>query len=332
MKSISDVIKTMVHSDDMWKINKAISEMRDLKDYETNEVEIGCSTIWVQWIWAHLYLVPFTRNEIGGLTQALVVMQEVTERIMAEKEMSLQLDEIFKTNESLTETTRELRRSENSLRKANNGLNILNTITRHDAMNQLTVIQGFATIMEEADLSAQVSRLREEDEQIGPGHSRTVGILQDVPGHRRQGADMAESERMRSKCKEDSHPEGPGTAGEGPGRLGSGGPDVPQGGLQPDRERPQTFRRGETDDRLYNRNREHAQDRFRGQRVRNNARGQGPSVRARIRQAYRTGTVPYPGDPEHLQYPDRREQRTRQGGEVARSPCYLVHGATNSGH
>jgi signal transduction histidine kinase/ligand-binding sensor protein len=152
MKSISDLIKTRVHSDDAWKINKAISEMHDLKDYETNEVEIRLLDHMDQWIWAHLYLVPFARNENGGLTQALVVMQEVTERIMAEKEMSLQLDEIFRTNESLTETTRELRKSENSLRKANDQLNILNTITRHDAMNQLTVIQGFATIMEGSDI------------------------------------------------------------------------------------------------------------------------------------------------------------------------------------
>ncbi len=151
-KSISDLIKTRVHSDDAWKFEKAISEMRDLKDYETNEVEIRLLNHMDQWIWAHLYLVPFARNENDGLTQVLLVVQEVTERIMAEKEMSLQLDEIFRTNESLTETTRELRKSENSLRKANDQLNIMNTITRHDAMNQLTVIQGFATILEGANL------------------------------------------------------------------------------------------------------------------------------------------------------------------------------------
>ena len=151
-RSITDMISTRVHADDAWKINKAIGEMRDLKDYETNEVEIRLLDHMDQWIWAHLYLVPFTRNRKGELTQVLVMMQEVTERIRAEKEMSRQLDEIFRTNESLTETTRELRRSENALRKANDQLNILNTITRHDAMNQLTVIQGFATILEMADL------------------------------------------------------------------------------------------------------------------------------------------------------------------------------------
>jgi PAS domain S-box-containing protein len=152
MSSISEVIKNRVHSDDAWKIDKAISEMRDLKDYETNEVEIRLLNHMDQWIWAHLYLVPFTRKESGALTQVMIVMQEVTERIMAEKEMSLQLDEIFRTNESLTETTRELRRSESALRKANDQLNILDTITRHDVMNQLTVIQGFATLMEGSDL------------------------------------------------------------------------------------------------------------------------------------------------------------------------------------
>jgi PAS domain S-box-containing protein len=152
-KTISDGIKTRIHSDDAWKMEKAISEMRGLKDYETNEVEIRLLDHMNQWIWTHLYLIPFTRNDNGGLAQVMVVMQEVTERIMAEKEMSLQLDEIFRTNESLTVTTKELRMSENALRKANDQLNILNTITRHDAMNQLTVIQGFATILEGADLS-----------------------------------------------------------------------------------------------------------------------------------------------------------------------------------
>ncbi|HEY3420689.1 MAG TPA: PocR ligand-binding domain-containing protein [Methanomassiliicoccales archaeon] len=152
MRSISDVIKARVYSEDTWKIDKAISEMRDLKDYETNETEIRLLNHMDQWIWAHLYLVPFTRNENGGLTQILLVMQEVTERIMAEKEMSLQLEEIFRTNELLTETTRELSKSENALRKANDQLNIMNTITRHDAMNQLMVIQGFATLLEGGDL------------------------------------------------------------------------------------------------------------------------------------------------------------------------------------
>jgi signal transduction histidine kinase len=87
------------------------------------------------------------------LTQVMIAMQDVTERIKAEKEMAQQLEEIFKTNESLTETTRELRRSENELRKANEQLNILNTITLHDAMNQLTAIRGFAALMEGSDLA-----------------------------------------------------------------------------------------------------------------------------------------------------------------------------------
>ena len=52
-------------------------------------------------------------------------MQEVTERIMAEKEMALQLDEIFRANESLTLITKELRRSESELKKANDKMNTL---------------------------------------------------------------------------------------------------------------------------------------------------------------------------------------------------------------
>ncbi len=152
MRSISEVIKARVHPEDAWKIAKATSEMRDLKDYETNEIEIRLLNHMDQWIWAHLYLVPFLRNDSGSLTQVMIVMQEVTERIKAEKEMSQQLDEIFRTNESLTAATRELRRSENALRKANDQLNILNTITHHDAMNQLSVIQGFAALMEGSDL------------------------------------------------------------------------------------------------------------------------------------------------------------------------------------
>jgi PAS domain S-box-containing protein len=153
MKSISDFIKMKVHPDDISKIEKAIAEMPDLKDYETNEVEIRLLSQMGGSIWTLMHLVPFSRSKDGVLTQILVVMRDVTERIVAEREMSLQLDEIFKTNESLTQTTHELRKSEKALRKASDQLNILNTITRHDAMNQITVIEGFANILEGTDLT-----------------------------------------------------------------------------------------------------------------------------------------------------------------------------------
>ena len=151
--SLKDVIRIRAHPDDVCKIERAVAEMSALMDYETNEVEVRLLNQIDDWIWAHLYLVPFTRDEEGGLAQILLVMQEVTGRIMAEKEMALQLDEIFRANESLTKITKELRRSETDLRKANDKMNILNTITRHDSMNQLTVIKGYANLLERTEIT-----------------------------------------------------------------------------------------------------------------------------------------------------------------------------------
>ncbi len=153
LRSLRDAIRRRGHPEDIWKFEKAVAEMPILMDYETNEIEVRLRNRVDDWIWAHLYLVPFRRDENGGLAQVLIVMEEVTERISAEKEMALQLEEIFRTNESLTEITRELRRSETELRKANDKMNILNTITRHDSMNQLAVIKGFVSLLEMTELT-----------------------------------------------------------------------------------------------------------------------------------------------------------------------------------
>ena len=275
MSSITDVIKTRVHPEDAWKISKAISEMDDLKDYETNEVEIRLLNHMDQWIWAHLYLAPFARNESSTSTQVLIVMQEVTERIMAEKEMSLQLDEIFRTNESLTETTRELRRSENALRKANDQLNILNTITRHDAMNQLTVIQGFASLMEGSDLPPRyveyVQKMNKSAQAIQE-QLEFVKIYQEIGVKAPAWQDLKECVQQARKALSLKGME-----------LQERGLDVwiladpmfPKGCLQPDRERHQTFWRRKPNDRFDRGGMEHHQDRFRGQWARSNTRRQG---------------------------------------------------------
>jgi len=57
--------------------------------------------------------------------------------------------------EGTIEDVTERKRAEEALRKANDKLNLLNTITRHDILNQLILVQGYSDLVKERDTGGQ---------------------------------------------------------------------------------------------------------------------------------------------------------------------------------
>jgi signal transduction histidine kinase len=86
---------------------------------------------------------------LDGSKAVLAVVRDITERVAAERELSMQLAEIFEANESLRQITADLRASEAALKRVSRQLSILNSITRHDVLNQATIISGYSSIMRE---------------------------------------------------------------------------------------------------------------------------------------------------------------------------------------
>jgi PAS domain S-box-containing protein len=70
--------------------------------------------------------------------------------------------------EGIARDITERKRIEDALRTANRKLNLLSSLTRHDIANQLTVIQGYATLLAE--------------EQPGPGVLEKTGVIQGAAG------------------------------------------------------------------------------------------------------------------------------------------------------
>jgi PAS domain S-box-containing protein len=96
------------------------------KDGETIYIEMSLSLI-----------------QVHGQERVMVIARDVTERIQAQKEMAMQLTELYDVTEILGQTTKELRHHEALLRDANRELNLLASITRHDILNQMTALTGY---------------------------------------------------------------------------------------------------------------------------------------------------------------------------------------------
>jgi signal transduction histidine kinase len=69
--------------------------------------------------------------------------------------------------EGTIEDVTERKRAEEALRKANDKLNLLNTITRHDILNQLILVQGYSDLVKERDTGGQYAEyLRRMDRAL----------------------------------------------------------------------------------------------------------------------------------------------------------------------
>ncbi len=105
----------------------------------------------------------------GDLTQRIDFLDEFSESFnkmtAALEENRRQLEErraeLEELNRSLKDEVEERRRAEERLAMANHKLKILSSVTRHDALNQLTVLQGYLELAEPMAEDAKLRRYME---------------------------------------------------------------------------------------------------------------------------------------------------------------------------
>jgi PAS domain S-box-containing protein len=102
------------------------------------------------WIWLHDRSTAIYEHD--GKLYADGIFSDITERKLAEKELRQFYSEL---EERVVQRTAELQMTEEAFRQANKKLNLLSSITRHDILNQLTILAGY--------LQLALDRVSDED-------------------------------------------------------------------------------------------------------------------------------------------------------------------------
>jgi signal transduction histidine kinase len=91
----------------------------------------------------------------------------------AHEEMSVTLEELQSTEEALVARNRELEEqkialaeSGDSLRMANRKLNLLSSVTRHDVLNQLMILNGFVELSQRSATDGRIRNLIEKENLV----------------------------------------------------------------------------------------------------------------------------------------------------------------------
>jgi PAS domain S-box-containing protein len=94
--------------------------------------------------WVNTVRTP-VKDIDGTIAGIQGIFWDITEKKVAEEELQR-----FNTNleKMVEERTAELRQTQEAFRKANEKLNLLSSITRHDILNQLTALKGYLELSE----------------------------------------------------------------------------------------------------------------------------------------------------------------------------------------
>ena len=95
--------------------------------------------------------VPF---HFHGTSAAMVILRDITVRKRAEEELQRVYGELEKR---VIERTAELNKTQEAYRKANEKLNLLSSITRHDINNQLLVLRGYLAFLEKEQIDPSLA-------------------------------------------------------------------------------------------------------------------------------------------------------------------------------
>ncbi|MCA1916401.1 sensor histidine kinase [Methanospirillum hungatei] len=101
--------------------------------------------------WIEFRVSPVNRKRMPAKgCGRLLLCIDVSDREQAKQDLSARNEELEKMNEDLSHEVSERRLAETALRLANKKLNLLSSITRHDVLNWVTVVNGYARILQES--------------------------------------------------------------------------------------------------------------------------------------------------------------------------------------
>jgi len=124
-----------IHPDDVAAVRKAFGSLFSEKTFD---IEYRIQHRDGQWIWIHDRSTAIYQKD--GEWYADGVFSDITERKHADERLHQMYTEL---EQRVVQRTAELQRTEDAFRQANKKLNLLSSITRHDILNQLTILNGY---------------------------------------------------------------------------------------------------------------------------------------------------------------------------------------------
>lgn len=129
-----------IHPDDRAMVRAELSSLFSNKKYD---IEYRIRHKDGRWIWLHDRSMAVYERD--GKVYADGVFSDITMRREAEERLRLFSEEL---EGRVRQRTSELAKTEEAFRQANKKLNLLSSITRHDILNQLTILTGYIKLAE----------------------------------------------------------------------------------------------------------------------------------------------------------------------------------------
>jgi PAS domain S-box-containing protein len=160
-KNIWVAITYTPHRDGSGTIIGIISLIRDISASKTVEEErIQKNAELVR----ALEQIERTEEELKVRNEDLSAMNE--ELTVALDVLTATEEELAVRNQELTEQQQILNQSHSALREANRQLNLLSSITRHDILNKITVLNGYLTLIRDEIIDPKILRYLDATESV----------------------------------------------------------------------------------------------------------------------------------------------------------------------
>lgn len=147
----SDFPKTLVHPDDLGKIKEHYTALALMMDDTISDCDYRLRHADGHWIMLRSRDVIFNRGPDGLGTQVIGTAEDITEK----------------------------RRAEDAIQRATKQLILLNSITRHDILNQLTTLSGYLSMMQKIQGSEQLAEVIRKEKETAETIRRQITFTRD---------------------------------------------------------------------------------------------------------------------------------------------------------